>query len=391
MTSPPLQPSPDTGWGRFGQPPPGATAPHPGQFAAHTPAHATALAPGKGGQPPRRATAASGLPSGFEGIVPLHPFGLGGALNGMMLGVKRNARPLFGLCALVLLPSLVLSLGLVALLSASPLGGSLQPNPADSSSDYSFGMAVTDVLLTGQGNVLMLAPLTLGAGLLATLLPLLTSRMVLGTPLTFASARAIAKPHVGRSIKVALVSGGFLLTTSLVAIVLGVALAFGVVAIFGQSSTATIVIILLLIAIFALGSMIFTIGINSMLGPIAGMENLGAWAALRRSFAFTLPVRNFWRITGPLLLLTAMFGVVGMIFSGIVTIPLALLATTGVSGPDLNLWANALQVIGSALTYILVSPFTSIFSSLIYVNLRMQRDGLDIALRRLKYGSGNPS
>jgi hypothetical protein len=117
------------------------------------------------------------------------------------------------------------------------------------------------------------------------------------------------------------------------------------------------------------------------------IEELGVFAGLRRSW--TLTRRNWWRIFGITLLVFFVVSVIGQV----IQIPLGLASSgiTSVFAPH----AGASQVTTTAIVLSVVSlvvgvlvnavgfAFQTSVASLIYMDLRMRRDGLDVELLRL--------
>lgn len=117
------------------------------------------------------------------------------------------------------------------------------------------------------------------------------------------------------------------------------------------------------------------------------VEDVGALDGIRRSWAVTR--RSWWRVFGIVLVVSLLVGIIGQI----VLIPLTLLTglLTTVAGPqDPASQAAALQVVVGVATAIVSAAvgavafaFQTSVMALLYMDLRMRNDGLDIALLRL--------
>jgi membrane-anchored glycerophosphoryl diester phosphodiesterase (GDPDase) len=107
------------------------------------------------------------------------------------------------------------------------------------------------------------------------------------------------------------------------------------------------------------------------------VEQARGRAALRRSWE--LSRENFWKIFGTTLLAGVMAGIV----AGIITVPLGLAATRMTEG-----WI--LRAIGTAIGQVLVSPFTTTIVVLLYFDMRIRKEGLDLAMmaREIRRESG---
>jgi hypothetical protein len=115
------------------------------------------------------------------------------------------------------------------------------------------------------------------------------------------------------------------------------------------------------------------------------LERLGIWASVRRSWLLTRGF--FWRTLGVLLLIALIVGVV----SQVVTTPLSLLfgAATALIDPNASFEAYIPAAVLYLLTILLslvISAVTAVVQSaavaLIYIDLRMRKEGLDLELQR---------
>ena len=88
--------------------------------------------------------------------------------------------------------------------------------------------------------------------------------------------------------------------------------------------------------------------------------------------------KSWWRVFGIQLLATVIAGVI----AGVVSVPFQTVAgaTTSPDGePTTTFWV--LVTIGSVVAGVITLPFTSGVVSLLYVDRRMRREGLDLILR----------
>ncbi|WP_245232768.1 glycerophosphoryl diester phosphodiesterase membrane domain-containing protein [Paenarthrobacter nicotinovorans] len=154
---------------------------------------------------------------------------------------------------------------------------------------------------------------------------------------------------------------------------------------------------LLVVLPLGLGSVVLFvwIGLKLMLAPAAiVVERTGVYDGLLRSWQLTK--NNWWRIFGITLVVAIMVGIIAQI----VQIP-ASLAATAVGGvvnphPDAEAIASSLvvtTVISSAIGALVGSvtfAFQASVFALIYMDLRMRRDGLDVELMRLMETGDDP-
>ena len=111
---------------------------------------------------------------------------------------------------------------------------------------------------------------------------------------------------------------------------------------------------------------------SSVAIPVLMMEGLGGFGAIRRSFDL---VRGRWwatlgRLVAAFILVIVAEFVIGLITGGVT-------AALGVSNLTLFLIVNAIL---AALVTILVSPFTAAVLTVIYIDLRVRKEALDIEL-----------
>ena len=131
-------------------------------------------------------------------------------------------------------------------------------------------------------------------------------------------------------------------------------------------------------------ALVLTIWISTMLSlvtPVVVLEGTGPWHALARSWR--LVWRSFWRVFGILLLAEIIVGVAG----GILQLPFTFLASAA-GGSGLSLGA-VISVLGSIAAGTVTQPITAAVTVLLYVDRRMRREGLDLALRTAA-GNGGP-
>jgi hypothetical protein len=126
-----------------------------------------------------------------------------------------------------------------------------------------------------------------------------------------------------------------------------------------------------------------TYGFWSLAAPALLLENLSVLAAMRRSWQ--LVSRSFWRVVG-IMFLTAIL--VGFVSTFIAT-PFSLassLITLGQDEPYADLGLTLVQLligqVGSILSGAVLYPLTAAVTALLYIDLRMRQEGLDLELIR---------
>jgi hypothetical protein len=124
-------------------------------------------------------------------------------------------------------------------------------------------------------------------------------------------------------------------------------------------------------------------GFWALAPPALLLENLSIPAALARSAR--LVRRSFWRVLGIMLLTTLLVG----FLSGVISVPFALGSMAigfAQETPYGSFWLTLLQLlvsqIGSVLSGAVLYPLTAAVTALLYIDLRMRTEGLDIELMR---------
>ena len=127
----------------------------------------------------------------------------------------------------------------------------------------------------------------------------------------------------------------------------------------------------------------------SLAAPALVLEKATVTTALRRSWRLT--GRSFWRVLG-ILLLT---GIIVSIGQAAISFPLSLLSSLPAAGqehPYENLGTVFAQLlitgVGSIVAGAVFYPFSAAVSALLYIDLRMRREGLDVRLAQAVAQSG---
>ncbi|MFP5313581.1 MAG: glycerophosphoryl diester phosphodiesterase membrane domain-containing protein, partial [Actinomycetes bacterium] len=212
------------------------------------------------------------------------------------------------------------------------------------------------------------------------------ARSVLNRPTGFRRMMSLTRPRIGALLRLAA-----LLVAAAVA---AVALFFPLmVLVFSNVRGAgALWVIPLTLGFFAL---FVWVAVKLMVAPAAVViEELGAFAGLRRSWELTRA--NWWRILGITLVVGILVGVV----SQVVLIPASILPTIlagvvsphGGSGQDAGL-AVAMGIITAVLGAVVGAvgyAFQTSVMALLYMDLRMRKDGLDIMLLRQLESGADP-
>jgi hypothetical protein len=377
---PPPPPPPGPGWGPH--PPAGPGGGHPGGPAGHG-----GYGRYGGYGPPGGWGAGWGgpPPAAKPGVIPLRPLGVGEILDGAVATMRTYWRTVLGISLTVAIVTQVF----VVLLQGLILDGSTDTaalgDPA----------ATVDEQLNAMGNAMRASGPVLLITLLGTitataLLTAVTSRAVLGKPVTLKEAWRDARPQVprlfGLILLLMLITAGVVLACLLPGILVGAAgnsdagdalTAFGIL--------GSIVLVLWLLIRFSLAS------------PALMLEKQGIKKSLGRSAKLTRG--SWWRVFGIQLLALIIANIVAMI----VVVPFALLGAAlsdgGVggmveAGGDYSWTYLIVSGIGSVIGSMITFPIAAGVIVLLYIDQRIRREALDLDLARAAglqgYGSPTP-
>jgi hypothetical protein len=287
------------------------------------------------------------------GCVPLRPLTISDILDGSFRSIRRNPRCTLGLSAIVaVLQVLVLTLFQVVVylqLRDARTGGANRD-------DLDVGQLLS--LLSSLFSIVVLSAV-FGAVLTGMLTHVITQD-VLGNRVTIAAVWDTVRPRIlsliGLSILVALLQ--------LIGLVL-----------------------LIVPGVWLWGALSVSV-------PALMVENLGVRAAMRRSRQ--LVRGTFWRVWG----IRALGTIITSILAGFASAPFTVAAAV-VSGHSLNHFADTHQgvpvaylvitAIGTVLSTTFVAPIKAGVDALLYTDLRMRKEGLDIQLQHLVASRARPA
>lgn len=310
------------------------------------------------------------------GVIPLRPLGLGEILDGAFQAARRNGKAMFGSSLLVQAAVAILS-GLVLLAS---LGSGL------------------DFLALSRGRMTEEQVMSLGLGMLGLFAGLFVvsllsamSSLVLQGVLVIPVARAVLNRHTGFGQMWKLARrrlGSLILLTLLyfaailVAYVVIAVAAIALILWLGRDSVGPAI----LVGLVFLAAAVW-VAIKLTIAPAALMlEDIGVFAAIRRSWQLTS--RNWWRTFGITILAAIIVGVITQVVN--TPVSFAVGAVSGLIAPHASASQQvSAMVLAAVISYVLSSlvaavgyAFQSGVMALIYVDLRMRRDGLDVQLMR---------
>lgn len=340
---------------------------------------------------PIPAAARPGRPGGWApppkpGLIPLHPLGLGALLGAAFSAIRWNPRTLVAPAVIVsLVQSAITVLGVQAVLVGAT-GRLLDSNDADRQA-FVAG-AVGQLLIT---YALTIAVATVFQALMQGLVVVVVARGVLGQKPGLKAVMARVGARFWRLLLLALLETAALLIVF--GVIGGLAALLGVLVGAAAGTTAGVVLAVLLLILGGLGAAVLSawVGVRIAVAPsVIVLERSGVVAALRRSWR--LSRGSFWRTFGlialPRLIVQAVAGVISLPFQLLGSLLTTLVLPNGTTADVAALLQNSVLAAlpaGSVTAIVagigLIAEVAAL--ALLYVDLRMRSDGLDIRLRAL--------
>lgn len=367
---------------------PFAAPPMPPQGAGVAPIEASATA----SPPPPPSTAGYAYSAGpgawtpppKPGLIPLRPLSFGTLLGAPFQVLRRNPKATFGSALLIQAVSVVV----ITLLAGVGVGIGVARLATASSTDRDQILAGIVVVAVLSGVVVLLVSF-LSSALLQAVLVTEVSREIVGEKRTFGYLWRAAWKRVWPLL------GFLVLVFVAVLIVLGIAAGL-VVAV-----AASVGVIPSVFAGFLLlcGIAVLAVWIGTKLALVPAiivLERVGIRASVARSWRLTNG--SFWKTLGVLFLLNAIISLA----SNVVTLPISLVGQLSLATLDPNSTSSSvptatiiLLVVVNVLTLLVSVVFGALSSVilaaaivLIYVDLRMRREGLDVELIRFVEAGG---
>ncbi|MGJ6979134.1 hypothetical protein ACSDQ9_01195 [Aestuariimicrobium soli] len=304
------------------------------------------------------------------GILAIKPLDFGDFFSGPVNVIRFNPKGTILVSLMVQVVALAVSIPL-ALLSAQAFSqfSSLEP-------------ALGEAIGTLVGMMFSVLPLTLATLLVGPIVMHATHEAVLGRKPGFSESWAVVKgrllPYLGTSLLV-----GLLVLAPI--LVVGGVMAGIIVAVTtqGNADSQTIVVLVLVTVVAVLAAWVVAM-ILQMKSVAAGPETiwsrLSPVVAIRQSWSLTRG--SFWRVVGAVLLVSIVMSIVTSMVSTPVQILLVTLTSgAGSSDGDVSSAGYAItQVAASVLPSIVTAPITAALMSLITLDLKIRREGYDVAL-----------
>ena len=387
---PPFDPGQAPSAAGYGQPPPGAGQPGGygqqgyGQQGYGQPGSGQPGGYGPPGAPPSYPRWQSQPQAPKPGVIPLRPLGVGEILDGAFTSIRRNPRATLGIAALLLTASAVITTTL-SLILVHYVGTVNLPSPGQQLTTEQASRLLTrlaEVLAPTAAVSIVLAFIV--DTVLTGMLTVVIGRSVLGHKITAGEAWQIARPRmaalIGATLLIPLILIGLWVAYAIVLVILAVLHAPG--GLIGG-----------LAALGAIAGIILTIWFTVMFRMAAQavvLERAGPVRALGRSWR--LVRGSFWRVFG----ITLLAGLIVVVTAGVLQIPFSLLAALAGGGHSLlpatsgSVAGILISAVGGVVAGAVARPISAGVAVLLYVDLRMRREGLDLVLQTAAAG-GNSS
>lgn len=373
--STPDQPTPPSGWGE---------APRPPAYGQYGPGQYGSGRYGPGQPGPDDGTSGPGAPRPGQvpphpygpsatkpGVVPLRPLSLGEIFDGAFSSVRHNPAVMLGLVAVVVAAATLLA-ALLAQFAVPPLTN-LLAEPLGTETELT-GLAAADIgwfaQLMAVSSALSLT-LLIAQPITEGVITVSVSQSVIGRRLTVNEAWQKVRPRLGVLI------GWMLLRTvglslGISAVFVGAVLLVTAVALATESVWLSVLVGLLSLAgIIVLAAWLW---VRLMLvAPALVLEGSGLGRTVARAWRLTRGA--FWRVLGTVLLASIIAGVAGQV----VAYPLSLLGML-VDGTDLGWGFIVSSIVASVIASMVYLVFVSGVVALVYTDVRMRREGLDVQL-----------
>ncbi|MER5472704.1 glycerophosphoryl diester phosphodiesterase membrane domain-containing protein [Streptomyces sp. NPDC002685] len=365
-TPPPAPPGP--GWG--GQHPGGQVGPG-GQGGGHGgwggPGHGYG---GPGGPAGWGGNWGGPPPAARPGVIPLRPLGVGEILDGAVSTMRTYWRTVLGIS---------LAVAVVTEIAVILLQGFVLDNSTDTDALNDPSATVGELSRAMGDTMLNTGAVLLGTIVATALLTSVTSRAVLGKPVTTSEAWRDARPQLPK------LFGLTLLLPLIAVVIVGVGALPGLLVALGGSGDAGAALAIL--GGFAASAVALWLMIRfSLASPSLMLEKQSILKSMSRSAK--LVRGSWWRVFGIQLLAT----IIANIVAAIIVIPFGLLAAAlsgdGFSGfvnnagGDLGWTFLIVSGIGSVIGSMITFPITAGVTVLLYIDQRIRREALDLDLAR---------
>ena len=362
----------DSGYG--GTPPPqGGYGPPPGGYAAPGYGQAGGYGAPYGGYGPPPAGYGGRPWAPKPGVIPLRPLSITEMLDGAFTAIRWNPKTILAASAAV-----AIAVNVVSALAAYFIEGSAQPMIASSGSGAPTFNGHTLVLVVVLG-CLDVAVTVLGNTILTGLLTVTVGQAVLGRKETLGSAWRATRARFWPLLGTLLLLGVFLVGGW--ALGVGVAVGGAVAIAAGAHQVGVGILVGVVVGVAATVFAVIAFVRWSLAVPVVMLESSRPLASLGRSWR--LVRRSSWRVWWALVLAELIAGIANALIKAPFSIAggVSTFALTSTSQSHVSALGLALSAVGGILGNTLTAPLLAGVVVLLYTDLLMRREGMDIKLQ----------
>jgi hypothetical protein len=306
-------------------------------------------------------------PAARPGIIPLRPLGLGEILDGAFRAIRANPRVMFGFSAVVV----AITVAIQSVLQWY-VGGIVAAQLSDITSDLdpTGELGFTETLAPALAALVTAPLIAIATTVVTGLLIVSVSRSVIGRRITVADAWS----QSWRRVLLLLV---FSFVTTVTVLVAWSAWVTVLVLLGNAEQWVPMAVVGVLGGLALLVATPWFLVRTLLIPPALVLEGTSVGTALRRGWKLTRG--SFWRLLGIYLLTSIMVGIV----SQLILTPSQVVASFVLQDPLLTSFGGlALTGVASAIAYTLTTSFMAAVIALLYIDVRMRREALDVELTR---------
>jgi hypothetical protein len=309
-------------------------------------------------------------------VIPLRPIGFGEILDGAFSSIRQNPKATLGLAAILMTIAGVISTT-ISIIAINLVGGLNLPTPGQNITPAQFehlaSQIVTELVIPALAYALLAVVVQ---SILAGLLTAVIGRAVLGQRISMRQAWQIAAPRLP-----ALIGAVF----ALIGILIGlwvVLLVIVLVLYLAGAPTGTLIAVGVLGSLPTLAATVWLWIRFSLATPAVVLERQGPIQSLRRSGQ--LVKRSFWRVFGILLVAGLIVAIAGSILKVPFSLAGGLSTTVNFSGHRIggaSVMGTLIGAVGAIVAGTVTRPIAAGVIVLLYMDMRMRKEGLDLALQ----------
>jgi hypothetical protein len=307
------------------------------------------------------------------GLIPLRPLTFGEILDGAFTAIRWNPKTILTLSVLVAAISSVLLGSIMFFLERDVLtnvsvpasGGTLTPTQAGNLATTTFAALGVAAVVTFFANTILTGLLSVAIG-----------QGVLGRKETLGGAWRATRSRIGTLLATVLLATVFLVLGWALAV--GLAAGVGVLLGAGTHLPTVGVLVGLLVGGTATVFAVITLVRWTIIIPVVMLETTGPLASLGRSWR--LVRRSSWRVLGIMLAAELIVGIASLI----IRVPFGLVggaSSLTAPQPHVSIVGTIVSTIGDIVAVTVTAPMIAGVVVLLYTDLRMRREGMDITLQ----------